>query len=53
LSSHRNFVSGILLCYFKLEIDRCGFFGADTNMLAIHGTIADTDISNAQSPTKP
>jgi len=28
-----------------LEIDRYGFFGADTDLPAIHGLIADADIS--------
>jgi len=30
---------------FDIEIDRYGFFGADTDTSAIHGPIADTDIS--------
>jgi len=29
----------------KLEIDRYGFFEADTDISAIHGLIADTNIS--------
>jgi len=29
----------------ELEIDRYGFFGADTDTSTIHGPIADTDIS--------
>ena len=29
--------------YFLVEINRYGFFGANTDILAIHGPIAGTD----------
>jgi len=38
----KNFVL-ILYPYNSLEIDRCGFLGADADIIVIHGAIADID----------
>jgi len=35
----------LYLNHFLLEIDQCGFLGADTDISAIHGPIPITNIS--------